>query len=158
MMQKAPLIIINVSNLVAFDGKGSIIILEYTDEDAAKKVAWKIARETGWVCDDTPRGHVRDRDNSSYGPLKSFDRLQPVDSFTAPKARSCLSFGSAMAPVHAVSGQGRQTRHPISSTRKPNASALKSYAARLKRCGRRFSSPERERTKSRLQVCLPGGK
>ena len=47
MMQKAPLIIINVSNPVAFDGKGSIIILEYTDEDAAKKVAWKIARETG---------------------------------------------------------------------------------------------------------------
>jgi hypothetical protein len=46
MMQNAPLIIINVSNPVAFEGKGSIIILEYTDEDAARKVARKIARET----------------------------------------------------------------------------------------------------------------
>ena len=46
MMQNAPLII-NVSNPVAFEGKGSIIILEYTDEDAARKVARKIASETG---------------------------------------------------------------------------------------------------------------
>ena len=45
MMQNAPLIIINVSNPVAFEGKGSIIILEYADEDAARKVARKIARE-----------------------------------------------------------------------------------------------------------------
>ena len=46
-MQNAPLIIINVPNPVAFEGKGSIIILEYTDEDAARKVARKIASETG---------------------------------------------------------------------------------------------------------------
>lgn len=44
---KAPLIIIDVSNPAAFSGKGSIIVLEYTDEDAALKVARKIAEETG---------------------------------------------------------------------------------------------------------------
>jgi hypothetical protein len=47
MNQKAPLIIIDVSNPAAFSGKGSIIVLEYTDEDAALKVARKIAEETG---------------------------------------------------------------------------------------------------------------
>jgi hypothetical protein len=43
MDQKAPLIIISVSNPTAFSGKGSIIILEYIDVDAALKVARKIA-------------------------------------------------------------------------------------------------------------------
>jgi hypothetical protein len=47
MNQKAPLIIIDVSNPAAFSGKGSIIVLEYRDEDAALKVARKIAEETG---------------------------------------------------------------------------------------------------------------
>jgi hypothetical protein len=47
MNQKAPSIIIDVSNPAAFSGKGSIIVLEYTDEDAALKVARKIAEETG---------------------------------------------------------------------------------------------------------------
>ena len=47
MDQKAPLIIISVSNPTSFSGKGSIIFLEYIDEDAALKVARKIARETG---------------------------------------------------------------------------------------------------------------
>jgi hypothetical protein len=43
MDQKAPLIIISVSSPTAFSGKGSIIILEYIDVDAALKVARKIA-------------------------------------------------------------------------------------------------------------------
>lgn len=47
MNQKAPLIIINVSNPAAFLGKGSIIVLEYTDEVAAMTAARKIALETG---------------------------------------------------------------------------------------------------------------
>ena len=47
MDQKAPLIIINVSNPAAFSGKGSLIVLEYTDEVAAMKAARKIALETG---------------------------------------------------------------------------------------------------------------
>jgi hypothetical protein len=47
MNQKAPLVIIDVSNPAAFSGKGSIIVLEYVDEDAALKVARKIAEETG---------------------------------------------------------------------------------------------------------------
>jgi hypothetical protein len=47
MDQKAPMIIIRVSNPIAFSGKGSLILLEYMDEKAALKVARKIARETG---------------------------------------------------------------------------------------------------------------
>lgn len=47
MTQKPPLIILNVSNPAAFSGKGSIIVLEYTDEDAAMRAARKIVRETG---------------------------------------------------------------------------------------------------------------
>jgi hypothetical protein len=47
MNQKAPVIIIDVSNPAAFSGKGSMIVVEYTDEDAALKVARKIAEETG---------------------------------------------------------------------------------------------------------------
>ncbi|MCD9112992.1 hypothetical protein [Bradyrhizobium japonicum] len=41
------MIIIDVSNPAAFSGKGSIIVLEYTDEGAALKAARKIAEETG---------------------------------------------------------------------------------------------------------------
>ncbi|QPF83804.1 hypothetical protein IC762_29610 [Bradyrhizobium genosp. L] len=44
---KSPLIIIDVSNPNAFSGKGSQIILEFSDEDAAIRVALTIARETG---------------------------------------------------------------------------------------------------------------
>jgi len=47
MNHKAPLIIIDVSNPAAFSGEGSIIVLEYTDEDAVLRVARKIAEETG---------------------------------------------------------------------------------------------------------------
>ncbi|WP_342712768.1 hypothetical protein AAFG13_17390 [Bradyrhizobium sp. B124] len=47
MIQKPPLIVLDVSNPAAFSGKGSIIVLEYTNEDAAMRVARKIARETG---------------------------------------------------------------------------------------------------------------
>jgi hypothetical protein len=47
MNQKPPAIIIHVTNRAAFSGRGSIIILELADEDAAKKVAQKIAHETG---------------------------------------------------------------------------------------------------------------
>ncbi|MBR0695824.1 hypothetical protein [Bradyrhizobium lablabi] len=39
--------IVTVSNPTAFSGKGSIIVLEYADEDVAKTVARKIALETG---------------------------------------------------------------------------------------------------------------
>ncbi|QOZ32832.1 hypothetical protein XH92_14990 [Bradyrhizobium sp. CCBAU 53421] len=39
--------IVNVSNPRAFSGNGSIITLELTDEDAALRVAAKIASETG---------------------------------------------------------------------------------------------------------------
>jgi len=54
MDQKAPVIIISVSYPNSFSGKGSIILLEYVDENAALKVARKIARETG--CLVTVRG------------------------------------------------------------------------------------------------------
>jgi hypothetical protein len=47
MIQRPPLIVISVCNPAAFSGKGSIILLEYTDEDAAKTVARRIAMETG---------------------------------------------------------------------------------------------------------------
>ena len=47
MNQKAPLIIIEVSNRAPFSGRGSIIVLEYTDEGAAFNLAHKIAEETG---------------------------------------------------------------------------------------------------------------
>jgi hypothetical protein len=46
-MSKTPLIVLNVSNPTPFSGKGSIIVLEYTDEDAAMRAAHKIALETG---------------------------------------------------------------------------------------------------------------
>lgn len=45
--QKGSLFVINVSNAAAFSGRGSIILLELTDEDAAMRVARKIASETG---------------------------------------------------------------------------------------------------------------
>lgn len=46
MSQNHPFII-NVLNPAAFSGKGSLIVLEYTDEETARKVARKIALETG---------------------------------------------------------------------------------------------------------------
>jgi len=57
MNQKAPLIIVTVSNPTAFSGEGSIIFLEYVDEDAALKLARKIADETGRLV--TVRGEDR---------------------------------------------------------------------------------------------------
>ena len=42
-----PPIIIHVANPTAFDRQGSIIMLELADEDCAKRVALRIARETG---------------------------------------------------------------------------------------------------------------
>ena len=63
MDQKAPLIIISVSNPTAFSGKGSIILLEYMDEDAALKVARKIALETGRLVT------VRREDNRLIGTI-----------------------------------------------------------------------------------------
>ena len=39
--------ILDVSNPAAFSGKGSLIVLEYADEDAALRAARKIASETG---------------------------------------------------------------------------------------------------------------
>jgi hypothetical protein len=63
MDQKAPLIIISVSSPTAFSGKGSIIILEYIDVDAALKVARKIALETGRLVT------VQDEDNRLIGMI-----------------------------------------------------------------------------------------
>ena len=55
---------------------------------------------------------------------------------------------------HGTCSRRERTRVPNlasdSFDEKSNASALKSYAAHLKRCGRCFSSPGRERTKFRL--------
>jgi hypothetical protein len=42
-----PPIMVSVSNPDAFSGMGSIIVLEMEDENAAIKVARRIARETG---------------------------------------------------------------------------------------------------------------
>ena len=47
MSRKIQPIVIEVSNPSAFSGRGSIIVLELADEAAAKKLAQKIARETG---------------------------------------------------------------------------------------------------------------
>ncbi|WP_246788431.1 hypothetical protein [Bradyrhizobium sp. CCBAU 53421] len=47
ILRNRPLFIVNVSNPRAFSGNGSIITLELTDEDAALRVAAKIASETG---------------------------------------------------------------------------------------------------------------
>ena len=44
-MNKNPLITLNVSNPASFSGRGSIIILEYTEAAAAMKAARKIATE-----------------------------------------------------------------------------------------------------------------
>lgn len=41
------MIIIEVRNPNAFSGQGSLILLEYANEEAAMKVARKIASETG---------------------------------------------------------------------------------------------------------------
>jgi len=40
-------IFIQVSNPAAFSGQGSVIVLEMMEQDAAVKLARKIARETG---------------------------------------------------------------------------------------------------------------
>lgn len=40
-------VLIHVANPTAFDGQGSIIMLELADEACAKRVALSIARETG---------------------------------------------------------------------------------------------------------------
>jgi len=45
--ERPPPIIIHVTNPAAFSGQGSIIVLELADESAAKRVAEKIAYETG---------------------------------------------------------------------------------------------------------------
>jgi len=39
--------IVQVTNPTAFDGRGSLIVLELTDNDAALSVAYRIADETG---------------------------------------------------------------------------------------------------------------
>ena len=44
---RPPPIIIHIANPEAFDGQGSIIMLELADEACAKRVALRIARETG---------------------------------------------------------------------------------------------------------------
>ncbi|MCC8978311.1 hypothetical protein [Bradyrhizobium acaciae] len=46
MNQKSPLLV-NVVNPDAFSGKGSIIVVEYSDPEAAMRAAKKIAEETG---------------------------------------------------------------------------------------------------------------
>jgi hypothetical protein len=42
-----PSTIIHVANPTAFGGRGRIVMLELADEDSAKKMAQRIARETG---------------------------------------------------------------------------------------------------------------
>ncbi|MHC2466980.1 hypothetical protein [Bradyrhizobium embrapense] len=46
MSQKSPLVV-NVVNPDASAGKGSIIVVEYSDPEAAMRAAKKIAEETG---------------------------------------------------------------------------------------------------------------
>jgi hypothetical protein len=46
MRVKSAPVIIQVSNPTAFFGRGSIIVVELLDEDAAKRLARKIAQET----------------------------------------------------------------------------------------------------------------
>src|SRR3954451_14778653 len=46
MIQKESLIVINVLNPTAFSGRGSLIVLEFSDEESALKLAGKIAEET----------------------------------------------------------------------------------------------------------------
>ncbi|WP_245309720.1 hypothetical protein [Bradyrhizobium jicamae] len=45
--EKSTMIIVHVLNPDAFKGQGSVILLELADEAAARKVARKIADETG---------------------------------------------------------------------------------------------------------------
>lgn len=47
MTQKEPAFVINVSNLTHFSGRGSLIVLELSNEGSALKLAQKIAEETG---------------------------------------------------------------------------------------------------------------
>ena len=44
---RPPPIIVHIANPAAFDGQGSIIMLELADEACAKRVALRIAQETG---------------------------------------------------------------------------------------------------------------
>lgn len=46
-MMKPALVVIEVSNPAAFSGQGSIIMVELPDEDAATRLARKLAHETG---------------------------------------------------------------------------------------------------------------
>lgn len=47
MSVKPALVVIQVSNPAAFSGQGSIIVVEMPDEDAATRLARKLAQETG---------------------------------------------------------------------------------------------------------------
>ncbi|WP_156434950.1 hypothetical protein [Bradyrhizobium lablabi] len=47
MSEKPPPVVIHVANPDAFAGQGSVILLELADEATARKVARKIANETG---------------------------------------------------------------------------------------------------------------
>lgn len=49
MNQKQPFIINVLNQAATFSGRGSIIVLQYADEDAARNVARKIAQETGRI-------------------------------------------------------------------------------------------------------------
>ena len=47
MSVKPSLVVIQVSNPAAFSGQGSIIVVEMLDEDAATRLARKLAQATG---------------------------------------------------------------------------------------------------------------
>jgi hypothetical protein len=47
MSVKPALVVIQVSNPAAFSGQGSIIVVEMPDEDAATRLARKLAQATG---------------------------------------------------------------------------------------------------------------
>jgi hypothetical protein len=47
MSVKSALVVIQVSNPAAFSGQDSIIMVEMPDEDAATRLARKLAQETG---------------------------------------------------------------------------------------------------------------
>lgn len=46
-VREKPPIVIHVANPSAFAGEGSMIVLEFSDEEPAIKLAEKLARETG---------------------------------------------------------------------------------------------------------------
>lgn len=47
MKRAQPPIVIEIANTTAFDGRGSVILVEYEDDEAAVRAAHKIAEETG---------------------------------------------------------------------------------------------------------------